>query len=351
METEIARTDTREALKEAVKRAVELLARGEVVALPTETVYGLAGDATNAEAVARIFEAKERPSFDPLIVHVRGKTAIDEVAAVPEAIRKTVTALTETFWPGPLTIVLPKKDVIPDIVTSGLDTVAVRCSADPILKKIIYQLGRPLAAPSANRFGRISPTSHGAVASELSGRIPLIVDGGACAFGLESTIIRIEPGEPKARIQVLRSGPVTPEELKKLGKVEHVERAIAGVEGVEVPGQLESHYAPTTPLRLLEKPEDFRPEAGKRYALLSYRGQEKDGYVGLTEYERVGILSPGSGKLPEAGVRFFYILRDLDECGVDEIIAEPLPLRGMGYAIMDRLRRAAARGCVDEAGQ
>jgi L-threonylcarbamoyladenylate synthase len=352
METEIARTDTPEALKEAVKRAVELLARGEVVALPTETVYGLAGDATNAEAVARIFEVKERPTFDPLIVHLRGKTAIDDVAVVPEEIRDTVTVLTETFWPGPLTIILPKKEVIPDIVTSGRETVAVRCSANPILKKIIYQLGRPLAAPSANRFGRISPTSHGAVAAELGGRIPLIVDGGACARGLESTIIRIEAGEPKARIRVLRSGPVTPEELKKFGKVEMVERTLDGGEGgVEAPGQLESHYAPATPLRLLEKPEDFKPEPGKKYALLSYRGQEKDGYLHLAEYVRVGVLSPGSGKLPEAAVRFFFILRELDECGADEIIAEPVPLRTMGYAIMDRLRRAAVRADLNGSGE
>lgn len=352
METEIARTDTPEAQKEGVKRAVELLGHGEVVALPTETVYGLAADATNAEAVARIFEVKERPSFDPLIVHLRGKTAIDDVAVVPEEIRDTVTVLTETFWPGPLTIILPKKEIIPDIVTSGRETVAVRCSANPILKKIIYQLGRPLAAPSANRFGRISPTSHGAVVAELGGRIPLIVDGGACARGLESTIIRIEAGEPKALIRVLRSGPVTPEELKKFGKVEMVERTLDGGEGeVEAPGQLESHYAPATPLRLLEKPEDFKPEPGKKYALLSYRGQEKDGYLGLVEWAKLGVLSPGSGKLPEAAVRFFFILRELDECGADEIIAEPVPLRTLGYAIMDRLRRAAARADLNGSGQ
>ncbi|MEM7147738.1 MAG: L-threonylcarbamoyladenylate synthase [Verrucomicrobiota bacterium] len=343
METEIARTDTPEATGAAVKRAVDLLSRGEVVALPTETVYGLAGDATNADAVAKIFEAKERPLFDPLIVHVRGKGVLDEVAAVPEAVSGVVSALTENFWPGPLTVVLPKKDVIPDIVTAGLGTVAVRCSGHPVMKKVVREFGRPLAAPSANRFGRISPTSHGAVMNELEGRIPLVVDGGACACGLESTIVSVEPGEKKAVIRVMRNGPVTPEELKKYGKVEQAAREEeGGGDGLEAPGQLISHYAPGTPLRLLEGPDDFRPEEGKRYALLSYRGQEKDGYVGLTEFAKVGVLSPGSGKLPEAAVRFFYILRELDESGVDEIVAEPVPMRGLGYAIMDRLKRAAS---------
>ncbi len=340
MPTEIALTDTPEMTKEAVRRAVSLLKEGAVVALPTETVYGLAGDALNPEAVARIFEVKERPHFDPLIVHVPGKGQLDEVAEVPDEISAVVTRLVETFWPGPLTLVLPKKAAISDLVTSGKDTVAVRASSHPIFRKVLKEFNGPLAAPSANRFGRISPTSAQAVVEELGEGIPLVVNGGACACGLESTILKVLTGEGKPVLQVLRSGPVTAEELKPFGKVEQV--TVAAEDGPEVPGQLESHYAPATPLRLLASPEEFVPEEGKRYALLSYRANEKDGYLDLAEFEKVAVLSPGSGKLPEAAVRFFFSLRELDGSGVDEIVAEPVPERGLGVAIMDRLRRASA---------
>jgi len=333
METRTVSTDTPETLKLASAEAVALLGAGEVVALPTETVYGLAVDALDARAVAKVFEIKERPDFDPLIVHVTGQAML-EVAEASE----TVKEITGALWPGPLTVVLPKKNCVPDIVTSGLDTVAVRMSGDPVFRKVAKLLGRPIAAPSANRFGRISPTSASAVQEELGGRIPLVLDGGGSAWGLESTIIKVEEKSPKALITILRPGPVTKEDLKKFGKV-----VLSGgrVEKVEVPGQSESHYAPSTPLRLLEAPSDFVPEPGRRYALLSYRGGEKDGYLGLTDYEHVAVLSPGSGKLPEAGVRLFFIMRQLDALGVDEIIAEPVPERGVGLAILDRLRRAS----------
>jgi L-threonylcarbamoyladenylate synthase len=341
MQTIIAETDRHDRLKEAVRQAVELLSRGEVVALPTETVYGLAADALNPDAVARIFEAKERPSFDPLIVHLPHRERLAEVAIIPDDIARAVAQLTEHFWPGPLTLVLPKSSAIPDIVTSGLPTVAVRISANPIFRRIITSLARPLAAPSANRFGRISPTSAAAVVKELDGRIPLVVDGGACHQGLESTIIKvIARAEGKPLLRVLRAGPITKEELQPFGKVEFANQS---VEKTEVPGQLPSHYAPRTPLRLLTSPEDFVPEEGKRYALLSYRGDEADGYLPLTDWHFTNTLSPGSGKLPEAAVRFFHCLRQLDECGADEIVAEPVPDRGVGVAIVERLRRAAAK--------
>ncbi len=341
MDTVVAYTDTSESLKESVRRAVDLLEAGQVVALPTETVYGLAGDALNQDAVARIFEAKERPHFDPLIVHVEGKREIAGVADIPDAIAKDVSRLTEEFWPGPLTLILPKKKVVPDLVTSGGDTVAVRCSSHPVFRKVMRSLQKPLAAPSANRFGSISPTSAAAVLKELGGRIPLIVDGGACACGLESTIVEITPGDPKPHLRILRSGAITVEELKLYGKID---KSTAVPEGSSpgAPGQLESHYAPRTPLRLLQSAESFVPEPGKTYALLSYRGREEDGYLALTDFVRVAVLSPGSGKLPEAAVRFFFLLRELDEAGVDEIIAEPLPSHGLGVAMMERLRRASA---------
>lgn len=342
MTTTVLPTDPPPQLHQAVAEAVRLLQQGEVVALPTETVYGLAADALNPAAVAKIFAAKERPTFDPLIVHLPDKKLLDTVAEVPPEIQKAVIQLIERFWPGPLTLILPKKACVPDLVTAGLPTVAVRVSAHPVFKRVIQALGRPLAAPSANRFGSISPTSAGAVVAELDGRIPLIVDGGACMHGLESTILKIEAATPKNLLTVLRPGPITIEDLKVYGRVQRVTRSVVD-EATEAPGQLASHYAPRTPLRLLAKPSDFTPEPGKRYALMSFRGEEKDGYIGLTDWVHVQVLSPGSGKLPEAAVRFFYVLRELDKLGVDEIIAEPMLEHGMGTAMMDKLRRAAVK--------
>ncbi|MGV3659807.1 MAG: L-threonylcarbamoyladenylate synthase [Prosthecobacter sp.] len=340
--TAVLRTDEPPLMHEAVLEAVRLLKEGEVVALPTETVYGLAANALDANAVAKIFEAKERPTFDPLIVHLPNKTQLDLVADVPPEIAQTVKQLTERFWPGPLTLLLPKKSIVPDIVTAGLPTVAVRVSSNAVFKRIISALDKPLAAPSANRFGSISPTSASAVLAELDTRIHLIIDAGASLYGLESTIIKIEPGSPKPLITIVRPGPLTPEDLKVYGKVKVATRTVVD-EATEAPGQLASHYAPRTPLRLLSRPSDFIPEEGKRYALMSYRGEEKDGYLHLCEWEEVMMLSPGNGKLPEAAVRFFHILRRLDELGVDEIIAEPLHEHGMGIAMMDKLRRASVR--------
>jgi len=344
MTTTTLSTGTPEDCAEAVAEAADQLRRGEIVALPTETVYGLAAVAFDAEACAKIFEAKGRPRFDPLIVHVSGRDMLAGVAEIPDDIAEVVVALTSEFWPGPLTLVLPKRDALPDIVTAGLDTVAVRSSNHPVFRAVVKELDKPLAAPSANRFGSMSPTSAAAVSAELEGEIPLIIDGGACTDGVESTIIRIEPsGRKKPFFHLLRPGPVTVEMLKKFGKVLPAPRLLPENGKPEVPGQLPSHYAPRTPLRLLEKPDDFKPEPGVRYALLSYRGQENDGYIQLAEWHATQTLSPGSGKLPEAAVRFFFALRALDDSGADQIIAEPLPERGLGLAIQDRLRRAARK--------
>lgn len=344
METEILSTDNEVNTREAVNRAVAMLRGGGIVALPTETVYGLGADALDAAAVAKIFDAKERPHFDPLIVHLPNKTTLSEVAEVPAEIAKTVTQLVETFWPGPLTILLPKRPVVPDIVTAGLPTVAVRQCEHPIFHRIIRNFGNPVAAPSANRFGALSPTSAAQVQDQLGGRIPLIVDGGACARGLESTIVRVIPGDPKPVIEVLRPGPIAEDELKKFGKVVFAKRNEAVEDSApEAPGQLASHYAPRTPLRLLQSPRDFSPEPGKRYALLSYRGQDKDGYLDLHDWAEVAVLSPGSGRVSEAGIRLFHLLGQLDQKGYDEIIAEPVPERGIGRAILDKLRKASVK--------
>lgn len=343
METEIATTDSEVNTNETVRKAVALLQSGEVVALPTETVYGLAADALDPDAVEKIFAAKERPHFDPLIVHVPHKDSLYDVANVPEEIRKTVVQLVETFWPGPLTLVLPRRESIPDVVTGGLDSVAVRQTDHPVFHRILRNFGGPVAAPSANMFGQLSPTSAQAVLDQLDGRIPLIVDGGACARGLESTIVKVSPGEKKPTIEVLRPGPITEIDLKKFGKVVFAERNEEVENSApEAPGMLQSHYAPRKPLRLLSQPEDFSPEEGKRYALLSYRGQPKDGYLDLHEWDEVSVLSPGSGRVAEAGIRFFHVVRQLDLSDVDEIISEPFPDRGVGKAILDKLRKASS---------
>ena len=345
METKVIAIDIFGGARDAAHAAVALLRAGEVVALPTETVYGLAADATNVAAVRRIFAAKERPAYDPLIVHVAGTYALEGVAVVPDGIAHDFRRLTDAFWPGPLTIVLPRGPRIPDIVTSGLPTVAVRAPASAIMRAVLKEFGGPLAAPSANRFGRITPTTAAAVLAELGGRIPLVIDGGASRDGLESTIVRLSPGTKKLSIEILRAGPVTKELLKPFGKVVVVERQTAGLdETLDVPGQLESHYAPATPLLAPARPEDFQPGPGKRYGLLSYRGEPGDGFLGLTDWASIEILSPGSGKLPEAGVRFFALLRRLDQLGLDAIVAEPLPDHGVGLALNDRLRRASTRG-------
>ena len=324
--------------REVVAQAVELLQQGEVVALPTETVYGLAADAFNAEAVARVFEVKERPSFDPLIVHIGHKRDLDTIVDVPEELDEVVDALVEAFWPGPLTMVLPKRPEIPDIVTSGLPNVAVWMSSHEVMRAVAKEL--PIAAPSANRFGRISPTSADAVMEELGEKIPLIVDGGACRDGLESTIVAPEMTPKGPVLRLLRPGPIAREDLRKIAKVIKPKREKE--DHIEAPGQVESHYAPATPLLLVEKAGDFVPEEGKRYGLLSYRGEGNSSLVDLTDWEEIEIMSPGKGKLAEGAVRLFYCLRKLDAAGLDLIVAESVSETGIGVAMMDRLRRAAA---------
>src|SRR6478672_9905214 len=196
--------------------AVELLRKGEIVALPTETVYGLASDALNPIAVARIFEAKERPRFDPLIVHLPSRDWLEKVVDLPSRDRKLILTLADNFWPGPLTMVLPKRDTIPEIVTAGLDAVAVRISAHPVFSDVALAFGKPLAAPSANRFGRVSPTTAQHVFDELDGRIPLIIDAGPTEHGIESTIVTVRNGG----IGILRRGPITAEQLSEFAKID-----------------------------------------------------------------------------------------------------------------------------------
>lgn len=294
----------------ATGKAVGLLQRGEVVALPTETVYGLAADALNVDAVLKIFEAKERPRFDPLIVHLPDESWLEHLVGNHDD--RFVHALVDRFWPGPLTLVLPRKAVVPDIVTAGLETVAVRISAHPVFREVIDQLGKPLAAPSANRFGRISPTLAEHVRTELDGRIPLIIDGGATAHGLESTIVAPRNGV----LEILRTGPITEEELASFAPI----RSASSGAKPEAPGQLPSHYAPRTPLVLTDDLAMFRAEG-----------------------RRIGKLVLDRNHLRATAAGLFRQLRELDEAGYDLIVAEKIPSTGLGRAIMDRLTRAAAR--------
>jgi L-threonylcarbamoyladenylate synthase len=313
----------------ATERAVELLRKGEIVALPTETVYGLAADALDQIAVAKIFEAKERPRFDPLIVHLPDRDWLDRAAKVNGENRQLVEKLADRFWPGPLTIVLLKREIIPDIVTAGLDTVAVRISSHSAFAKIIGAFGRPLAAPSANRFGRVSPTAGEHVRDELDGRIPLIVDAGPTPHGIESTIVAVQ----NRKIHILRRGPVTTEQLSKFGKIEIADP----IRKVSVPGQLPTHYAPRTPLRLIEDAGSFSREENQRVGLLAWNPVKS-----AKDFAAVRCLSERQD-FREAATNLFRYLRELDQSDLDLIIAERVPLRGLGAAIMDRLQRAAHR--------
>ena len=261
--TQILPSRTPEERAKAVTSATAFLRRGDPVALPTETVYGLAADALDAIAVAKIFEAKERPRFDPLIVHLPDRNWLERVAQIRREDRQLILKLIDRFWPGPLTFVLQRQSIIPDIVTAGLDTVAVRISAHPVFGEIIREFGGPLAAPSANRFGRISPTAAAHVIDELNDRIPLVIDGGPTEHGIESTIVAIR----NDRIELLRRGPISAEELSEFG---NVVVAAPNASTPEAPGQLPTHYAPRTPLVIVDDVGSFAAPEQKRCGLLAW---------------------------------------------------------------------------------
>lgn len=318
-------------LEEAVRR----LAVGELVAVPTETVYGLGALALSPEAVVRIFEAKARPHFDPLICHVHDVASARRLSAHfdPRAER-----LAEAFWPGPLTLIVPKTDEVPDIVTSGQPTVGVRVPAHPLTRALLEQLEQPVAAPSANPFGATSPTRAEHVLEQLGDRIEAVLDGGPCEVGLESSIVAVLPGEP---LRLLRPGGLALEVLEDVaGPIEvPPPRAFPTAS----PGRLERHYAPRTSLTLVTNPESSSP--APRAGLLAFETSRPG-------YGAVEILSP-SGDLVEAARNLFGALRRLDAAGLEHIEAEAVPETGLGRAIMDRLRRAAAgsRPCPRDASR
>lgn len=308
-------TETLPCGEPALARAATLIADGWPVAVATETVYGLAGDATSDEAVARIYAAKGRPSFNPLIVHLPSRDAAARIADFTPVAR----VLAEHFWPGPLTMVLPlaKGSPVAALATAGLATVAVRVPAHPAMQGLLQAAGRPLAAPSANASGGISPTAAAHVRASLAGRIPLILDSGPTPRGIESTIVAAESD----RVRLLRPGPVTAEAIAAAAGL-----PVAGADGaaIEAPGQLASHYAPDHPLRL---------DASERRA--------GEWLIGFGPVAGDATLS-ATGDLVEAAARLFAALHEADASGRAAIAVAPVPHHGLGLAINDRLRRAAA---------
>ena len=313
-----------------IVQAKRVLDSGELVAIPTETVYGLAGNALNPAAVASIFETKNRPSFDPLIIHIPSLLEVEKyVSDIPDALQ----TLAEHFWPGPLTLLLPRKSIIPDIVTSGLDRVAVRVPDHPLTLALLSRLDFPLAAPSANPFGYISPTLPQHVDAQLGEKISYILDGGKCKVGLESTIVGMDGDE----IIVYRLGGLEISEIERL--VGEVKVKSHSSSNPQAPGLLESHYAPSKPFligdldELIEKYEN----QGIDFAVLSF-----DRSFSSISKENQLALSPNSD-LKEAATHLFAAMRTLDESKSSVILAELMPEIGLGNAINDRLKRAATK--------
>lgn len=307
-----------------INRAKQLLDRGELVAIPTETVYGLAANALDATAAARIFAAKNRPSFDPLIVHVATAMRVHElVTDFPDQAQ----ALAASFWPGPLTLVLPKKNPIPDLVTAGLPTVGVRCPSHELTLELLHLLDYPLAAPSANPFGYVSPTRPEHVQEQLGSQVAYILDGGPCRVGVESTIVGFDDGPV-----IYRLGGVAVEEIENVvGRVRVMTHSSSNP---VAPGQLASHYAPARQIVLGNIAELLTQHPNEKVALLRYHKRLPD-----TPVPQI-VLSP-SGSLEEAAQNLFAALRQFDKMDVTLVLAELVPDTGIGRAINDRLRRAA----------
>jgi L-threonylcarbamoyladenylate synthase len=313
-----------------IAKAKAFLEKGELVGIPTETVYGLAGNALNPDAVAKIFATKNRPEFDPLIIHTSSIERVLEFAVeIPEVLR----LLGEKFWPGPLTLLLPKKDIVPDLVTSGLDLVAVRIPDHPLTKELLKVLDFPLAAPSANPFGYISPTQASHVNDQLGEKIPYILDGGPCEVGLESTIVGVENNG----VVVYRLGGLDVKEIEAVvGKVKVMTHSSSNP---KTPGMLKSHYAPTKPFILGELNNLIKEYQlkGITFAVLSF----KDNFRTLPSGQQIQ-LSP-TADISEAAKNLFASLRTLDTMDVSVILSELLPDDGLGRAVNDRLKRAAAK--------
>lgn len=311
--------------KENLKEAASIIRRGGLVAFPTETVYGLGANVFDADAVARIFEVKKRPYFDPIIVHI---AALEDIKRLCLKVDERARLLIEKFMPGPLTLVLPKTEAVPDIVTAGLSSVAIRMPSHPVAQKLIKEAEVPIAAPSANLFGFLSPTEAIHVVEQLGEEIDLIIDGGRCPIGIESTVLELIE-EPT----ILRLGGLPVEEIEKvIGKVKIL--TLSNIP--RSPGQLPKHYSPRTPLKILKDEKLTLPQNIKA-GLLAFKAPNDK--ILSFNFEKIEILSK-SGDLKEAACNLFTALHRLDKAGLDVIYAEQIPEEGLGRAIMDRLKKA-----------
>ena len=306
-----------------IEKAKSLLLAGDLVAVPTETVYGLAGNALNPSAIAKIFEVKGRPRFDPLIVHVPNLKAARLYA---EEIPAQAERLAAQYWPGPLTLLLKKRSVITDLVTSGLNTVGLRCPDHPLTQKLLDSLPFPLAAPSANPFGYVSPTRPEHVEEQLGKKISYILDGGPSTVGVESTIVGFEDNTPV----IFRLGGITQEQIESV--IGSVSVNTTSTSNPKSAGQLQSHYAPGKKVIIGDIRELIKKYHSENFGILSFQQD----YSQRFQY----ILSP-SGEITEAAQNLFSALRTLDKMAIEIILAEFVPDTGLGKAINDRLRRAS----------
>ena len=311
-----------------IEKAKAILGRGGLVAIPTETVYGLAGNALNQEAVAHIFAAKDRPEFDPLIVHT---SSMDRAVMLVEEFLQKAKILAQRSWPGSLTLILPKKAIIPDLVTSGLDTVAIRVPKHPLTLSLLQQLDFPLAAPSANPFGYISPTEASHVQEQMGEKVDYILDGGPCEVGIESTIIGFEGDQPV----IYRFGGMSKEKIESI--VGRVKVLSGSTSNPRAPGMLKRHYSPLKKIVFGDIEGSLKKMKGQKIAILSL----KNNYGEVPESSQIRLSA--SGDLEEAAGKLFGALRELDKLDVDIILAERMPDHGLGRAINDRLARAAAK--------
>jgi L-threonylcarbamoyladenylate synthase len=325
-----------EASSSNLDHCAQLLCDGDVVGMPTETVYGLAGNALSEDSVRKIFDVKGRPLIDPLIVHFSNLDAAEPHIESNACVRR----LAEAFWPGPLTMVVPKKNSIADIVTAGLPSVAIRVPQHPVFRQILHRLDFPLAAPSANPFGYVSPTLAAHVQQTLGSRIHAILDGGPCDLGLESTILDLRnPKEPA----ILRHGPITEAQISEALQLQLTRPAIEADDqsAQTAPGRLTKHYSPKATVRLLAhgdtRPLREHPEAGHSTALVL---NQKPAWYS-TEHNLFWLST--SGALSEIAHNLFDLIQRLDQQGVQQILIEQAPEQGIGKAINDRLRRAAAK--------
>lgn len=310
-----------------IGKAVEALQLNEVIAIPTETVYGLAANAFNESAVKKIYELKQRPLYNPLIVHIK---SVDFLPVVARDIPERAIALAQEFWPGPLTLVLKKQEVVPDIVTAGKDTVAIRIPRHPQTLALLHELDFPLAAPSANPFGSISPTTSAHVERYFGDRLSLILEGGSCDAGIESTIIGFEGDQAV----LYRLGSLSIEDLEaRVGKIETRNR---DDHSPLAPGMISRHYAPSTKTIVSENLIDsIREHSNKRVGLLLFEPHSELHFEGPTE-----VLSPGSD-LKEAARNLYAAMHRLDQLGLDLIIACTFPDEGIGKTLNDKLKRAS----------